>query len=599
MDLSTNLTLENFVGATYSLDESLPSQGYSIQISNPSGVHISYRDEPGRFYAGSTLSQLLNLFPNGHLPIGSIIDWPDIPIRSVMLDVSRTRVPRVESLLALIDVLASWKINQLQIYFEHTFKYSGHESVWQESDPYDCDDIDRINSYCKERFIELVPSQNMLGHMERWLLHPPYDELGIIKGVGTSAIGMATPASTLDPRNPQAIHLVEDLANQLCEVIPGDKFHVGLDEPWDLPKDRSQDWITWLDQLSKISSLKDRRLLVWGDMLENNPDLVTGIGRDITVTQWNYEGNYDFTPGVEKLASHQIPTWLCPGTSSWLSIAGRLQNAIDNSRNAARVARDHNLEAVMITDWGDFGHLQHLSISLPGFACGASFAWCLESNSQINSDSLGHILDTHYFGQCRAKLGSVICELGQLYSLVPVQLPNLSVLVMHLYLPQFPVGSGLTYSLNMEHLEAISANLDKAASRLSQYDLAKLETEHTESFRSSQNEIEKFSISDRIVTSYRELVNTSHLMQLALEDAKARISAGNTLESLSPETRALLYDKCQQTLSEYQTSWMLRNREGGLQESCAWLIHLMDCYKSGNASFEWAGPLVELARAKK
>jgi hypothetical protein len=45
-------------------------------------------------------------------------------------------VPTVETVKLLVDELASLKINQLQLYIEHTFAYAGHEEVWRNSSPY-------------------------------------------------------------------------------------------------------------------------------------------------------------------------------------------------------------------------------------------------------------------------------------------------------------------------------------------------------------------------------------------------------------------------------------------------------------------------------
>ena len=52
-----------------------------------------------------------------------------------MLDISRDKVPTMPTLFALVDRLAEWKINQLQLYIEHTFAYRGHEEVWRNADP--------------------------------------------------------------------------------------------------------------------------------------------------------------------------------------------------------------------------------------------------------------------------------------------------------------------------------------------------------------------------------------------------------------------------------------------------------------------------------
>ena len=48
-----------------------------------------------------------------------------------MLDISRGRVPKLETLLDLAEHLADFKINELQLYTEHTFAYRKYKSVWQ------------------------------------------------------------------------------------------------------------------------------------------------------------------------------------------------------------------------------------------------------------------------------------------------------------------------------------------------------------------------------------------------------------------------------------------------------------------------------------
>ena len=66
-----------------------------------------------------------------NLPCLKIHDWPDFARRGVMLDISRGRVPKLETLLKLASRLADFKINELQLYTEHTFAYRDHQSVWE------------------------------------------------------------------------------------------------------------------------------------------------------------------------------------------------------------------------------------------------------------------------------------------------------------------------------------------------------------------------------------------------------------------------------------------------------------------------------------
>lgn len=101
------------------------SQGYRLEVA-PQGITIQGPDEAGLFYGVCTLKQLLTQAAGGSLPCLQVTDWPDFHARGVMLDISRDRVPTLQTLFELVDRLASWKINQLQLYIEHTFAYHSH-----------------------------------------------------------------------------------------------------------------------------------------------------------------------------------------------------------------------------------------------------------------------------------------------------------------------------------------------------------------------------------------------------------------------------------------------------------------------------------------
>src|SRR5438046_10714813 len=74
-------------------------EGYTLTIDQQ-GVRIGYREVGGLRAALATFRQLLRQYGRG-LPCLAIRDWPDFPRRGVMLDISRGRVPKLETLLAL------------------------------------------------------------------------------------------------------------------------------------------------------------------------------------------------------------------------------------------------------------------------------------------------------------------------------------------------------------------------------------------------------------------------------------------------------------------------------------------------------------------
>ena len=96
-------------------------EGYAITIDRQ-GVKIEFRETAGLRAAMATMRQLMRQYGR-RLPCLKIRDWPDFARRGVMLDISRGRVPKLETLLKLAGRLADFKINELQLYTEHTFAY--------------------------------------------------------------------------------------------------------------------------------------------------------------------------------------------------------------------------------------------------------------------------------------------------------------------------------------------------------------------------------------------------------------------------------------------------------------------------------------------
>src|SRR5690349_22084587 len=111
------------------------AQGYRIEIT-ADRIEVIAADAAGAFYARQTLAQLQRAAgADAQLSQGVIEDWPDFAARGVMLDISRDKVPTMATLYTIVDRLAELKINQLQLYTEHTFAYSQHREVWQDASP--------------------------------------------------------------------------------------------------------------------------------------------------------------------------------------------------------------------------------------------------------------------------------------------------------------------------------------------------------------------------------------------------------------------------------------------------------------------------------
>jgi hypothetical protein len=548
--------------ATRRLDPSLRPQGYELHIG-PDAVELAAADDAGFFYGELTLAQLTALH-DGALPAGVVRDYPDLPVRGVMLDISRDKVPTTASLHALIDRLASLKINQLQLYSEHTFAYRNHQDVHAAASPLDAAEILALDAYCRERHVELVPNQNCLGHMNRWLAHERYRPLAISPDGFTDPYGITRAPMTIEPTDPRSLELIRELLAELLPLFTSRRVHVGLDEAWELPSERIDDFLTWATTLRGLPELQGREMLMWGDMVSGQADQVARLPAGVTVCEWGYDDWYPFDERCAILAAAGVPFWVAPGTSSWMSILGRVTNARNTCQRAAAAALAHGATGYLNTDWGDLGHLQQPVISEPGFAYGAAVSWCLESNQDLD---LGAALSTHVFHDATGNLADAVLALGDAHRLVTPQFPNMSTLVMNLYYPQLPVGRGLTKGLRAEELDEVERRFDAArvaaaASKPDRPDGALLRGEVA------------FSID---------------LVTLLLKDARARLRGDGFLASVPQDLRARLGAEIDALTDRYRDLWLTNNRPGGLDDSVGWLSNLRHAYETGRPDPNWGG----------
>jgi len=459
VDLGERRTANSVVGER--IDSSLPAEGYEIHIGDD-GATIVAADAAGTFYAHATLTQLART-NNGELPIGSIRDHPDLPVRGVMLDISRDKVPTIYTLHELIDRLASWKINQLQLYSEHTFAYSKHPEVHAHASTMSAEEIRALDTYCRDRHVELVPNQNCLGHMNRWLKHDRYRSLALAPDGFTDPWGLGHEAMTIDPANPGSLALVRELLAELLPNFSSRRVHVGLDETWELPRERHDEFFAWAATLRALPELDGREMIIWGDEFSGHRDQIAQLPAGVTVCEWGYDADYPFDERVGMLADAGVPFWVAPGNSGWLSVGGRVTNAIENCRNAAAAALAHGGVGYLNTDWGDRGHLQQLPIGDPGFAYGAAVSWCLETNAALD---LSAALSAHAYDDASGGLADAILTVGDAYREFVPQIPNHSILVMHLYFPQIRMGAGITKGLTTDQVDAVDARLARARQQI-------------------------------------------------------------------------------------------------------------------------------------
>ena len=514
-------------------------QGYTLVVE-PGRVVAAAKDAAGVRHARATWAQIVReVGADGTVPCVSIVDWPDFPRRGAMLDVSRDKVPTSETLKGVIDLLAGWKFNELQLYVEHTFAYREHREVWEHASPLDGGEIRELDAYARDRGIELVPNQNSFGHMERWLKHPRYAGLAEVPYTEAQReMGEDPGYRSLCPVDPRSIELIASLYRELLPWFTSEELNVGCDETIDLGKGRSAEAVArlgagrvYLDFLKRIHAevaRHGRRMLFWGDIILSHPELIRELPSDAIALNWGYEADHPFDAEGRKFAEAGIAHRVCPGTSSWLSLAGRTDNAIANLRSAAENGLRHGAGGYLVTDWGDFGHWQPLPVSYLGLAYGGSVSWCLESNRNLD---------------LRQVVGTDAYDLGNVYRETGVLLKNASVLAILLLFPDRSMTEGRLSELTIEGLEHAAAAIP-----------------FTE---------------DPELRLAADLM--LHACRLGIQRKRA---ADHHIEAIPRDERRSLSMDLERLVAEYRRLWLARNRPGGLDDSLRRLKGLLARYRA-------------------
>lgn len=530
-------------------------QGYQILIGT-NQILINAADAAGAYYASCTLFQIVDQLPADDRVLRGLLirDWPDFTTRGVMLDISRDKVYTMETLFNLVNELGSWKINQLQLYTEHTFAYPSHPVVWQEASPMTPQEIGQLDVYCRDHFIELVPNQNSFGHMERWLRHKQYEPLAEITEEFVTSWGEIKKGPySLAPLEPGSIRLIASLYDELLPNFTSSLFNVGCDETFDLGKGRSRETCerlgtarVYLDFLLKIHQLvgqHGKTMQFWGDIILKYPEFLCEIPRDVIGLIWGYEADHPFDHQSELFATTGLRFYVCPGTSTWNSLSGRTDNVLGNLKNAAVNGLRHGAEGYMITDWGDNGHWQMLPVSYLGLASGAAYAWCAASNLDR---PVAPWLDKLVFQDQNGMMGRFAYELGN---------------SDHDGIIPLPGNGGYFWPLQW------------SMEKIKQHRKYQPELFHNGLLRIQQLRAEYLG-RDHMMRPDSSLINDEFELTMRMMSHACR----RALLALGEDNGKGLREDLAEIIPEYCRIWLARNRVGGLKDSVSRLEKLRQDY---------------------
>lgn len=370
--------------STYS--DAIRLQVYRIEIDGD-GVVVRGNSPQGVFYALQTLDQLLD---SASLPHGTVVDWPDLDLRMLMVDPARQN-ENMDYYRRVIRFAARYKINAILVHltddqtsalYHEDYPELMHEHAWR---PHE---VRELVAFAEEHYIDLVPEIESLGHSRMFERRPNYRDYlhqTVSDTPDESWMGTDLPGFTnvLCPGSDHAVEYLRQMYRRTAELFPHAWIHIGFDEV-DMThcarcieafgEQTPVEWMTTaLRQAVELASERERKSAIWGDMILQYPDVVENFApEDFVVFDWYYRPDvtaesalFFKEKGFEVVATPALacaPHMVLPDKRNY-----------DNIARFTAIAREHDLRGVNTTIWVPVRYMS--DVLWTGIAYAAAHAW--------------------------------------------------------------------------------------------------------------------------------------------------------------------------------------------------------------------------------
>ena len=370
----------------------LDPEGYVLSVTSQEIV-IGGKTSAGVFYGLQTLKQLVRGESKEAFIQGiKITDWPAMRWRGVSDDISRGPVPTVDYIKRQLRTFAAFKLNLHSFYMEHAFASAANPLIGPTGGSLTPDEILELVAYARRYHIEIVPEQQTFGHLHKALRLEKYNELA------------ETPyGDVLSPQQEGTYKLIADWYRELNELFPGKFFHIGEDETFELGEGQSREaakargvgavYFEHLNRVRDVLKTYNRRLMFWGDIALNHPDLIGNIPKDMIVMNWDYAPKDEYAPRLKPFKDAGLDQFVCPGVHNWNQIFPNLDGASKNIVNFVRDGQKAGALGMMNTSWDDDGETL-FEMTWYGIVLGGAASW---QNNAVELSRFDNDFDWAFF----------------------------------------------------------------------------------------------------------------------------------------------------------------------------------------------------------
>lgn len=395
----------------------LHEQEYCLNVTE-SGIVIVGGDGAAVLYGVQTLGQIAAQC-GGIIPCLEIEDTPDVMHRGYFFDETRGRVLTLPALKSMVDRISRYKINQFQLYVEHTYLFRNLTEMWRDETPLTAQDILELDEYCRKRHVELVPAMASFGHLYTLLSTRSYGELCEREDSWMAPFSFNDRMNhhTLNPTDERALVLVKEMVAEYGALFSSDKFNICADETFDLGSEKSKKtaeregisnmYIGFVRELCEFLVQRGKQPMFFGDIICGNPEFIKKLPVNTLCLTWGYAPDQR-EDECRAMAQAGAVQYLCPGVCGWNQWITMIENSYKNITRMCAYGQKYHVEGILNTDWGDFGHVNDPVFSVPGMIYGAAFSW---NHEEIGFEEINRQISFLEYGDDSQKVVGLMAQL--------------------------------------------------------------------------------------------------------------------------------------------------------------------------------------------
>lgn len=304
-------------------DKKAAQEEYTLKITDR--VILTAPQAQGLYWGTRTLLQLSEQQDSHSLPKGQVRDYPDYPVRGLIIDCGRKFIP-MHTLREYVKVLSYYKMNTFQIHLnDNGFKqYYNHDwSKTYAAFRLECDTYPgltaRDGSYTKKEFVDLQLLADSLGVEIIPEIDVPAHSLAFTQykpEIGSEEYGM----DHLDLFKAETYTFVDGLFKEYLEgsqpVFRGKRVHIGTDEYSNKKKEVVEKFRFFTDHYIRLVESYGKQACVWGALTHAKGD--TPVKSD-KVRMWAWYNGYAdpadmMKQGYELLSVPDDELYIVPAT---------------------------------------------------------------------------------------------------------------------------------------------------------------------------------------------------------------------------------------------------------------------------------------------